>query len=166
MSPQVVGLMQLLAYIGLALGVIGAVAPIIPGPLLIWLSALLWAWADGFQAVGWPTLLVLALIAIVAELSDVALAALGAKKGGASWMSMIVAGAAAIIGLIVFNLIGALAGAFLGLLAWEAHRHDWRWRQAWQASGGFIIGYLLAMVVKLFFVAVMLALFIWQAFYA
>jgi uncharacterized protein YqgC (DUF456 family) len=45
-------LLQFLAYVGFGLGVIGVVLPIIPGPALIWLSALLWAWADGFQAVG------------------------------------------------------------------------------------------------------------------
>ncbi len=165
MSPQVVGLLQLLAYIGLALGIIGTVAPIIPGPLLIWISALLWAWADGFQAVGWPTLIVLALITLLAELSDVALATMGAKKGGASWMSMIVAGVAAIIGFIFFNIIGAILGAFLGLFAWEAYRQGWQWRKAWQASGSFIIGYLIAMVVKIAFVILMIVLFVWQAFY-
>lgn len=165
MSPQVVGLLQLLAYIGLVLGIIGTVAPIIPGPLLIWISALLWAWADGFQAVGWPTLIVLALITLLAELSDVALATMGAKKGGASWMSMIVAGVAAIIGFIFFNIIGAILGAFLGLFAWEAYRQGWQWRKAWQASGSFIIGYLIAMVVKIAFVVLMIVLFVWQAFY-
>ncbi len=165
MSPQVVGLLQLLAYIGLVLGIIGTVAPIIPGPLLIWISALLWAWADGFQAVGWPTLIALALITLLAELSDVALATMGAKKGGASWMSMIVAGVAAIIGFIFFNIIGAILGAFLGLFAWEAYRQGWQWRKAWQASGSFIIGYLIAMVVKIAFVILMIVLFVWQAFY-
>ncbi len=165
MSPQVVGLLQLLAYIGLVLGIIGTVAPIIPGPLLIWISALLWAWADGFQAVGWPTLIVLALITLLAELSDVALATMGAKKGGASWMSMVVAGVVAIIGFIFFNIIGAILGAFLGLFAWEAYRQGWQWRKAWQASGSFIIGYLIAMVVKIAFVVLMIVLFVWQAFY-
>ena len=53
---------QVLAYIGMAIGLVGTVLPLIPGTILIWLSALLWAWADGFERVGWPTLLVLALL--------------------------------------------------------------------------------------------------------
>jgi uncharacterized protein YqgC (DUF456 family) len=159
------GLLQVVAYIGLVAGLIGAVVPIIPGPLLIWLSALLWAWADGFRAVGWPTLVVLALLVIIAELSDVALAALGARKGGAAWSSMAAAGVVAIIGFIFFNLIGAVLGAFWGLFAWEAYRRRWQWRQAWQASGSFIIGYVIAIVAKIIFTVVMIVIFVWQAFY-
>jgi len=166
MSPQTATLVQFLAYLGLALGIIGTVAPIIPGPLLIWISALLWAWADGFQAVGWPTLLVLALLVLVAELSDVALAAMGAKKGGASWTSMFVAGVVAIIGLIFFNILGAILGAFWGLFAWEAYRQRWQWRKAWRASSSFIIGYIIAIVFKMVFAAMMIIIFVWQAFYA
>ncbi len=166
MSPSLAEFLKILAYVGLVAGVIGVVLPIIPGPILIWLSALLWAWADGFQAVGWPTLAVLGGIAILAEISDVALAALGAKGGGASWFSMVVAGAAAIIGFILFNLIGALVGAFLGLLLWEAYRQGWELRKAWKASRGFILGYLAAMAVKMAFAVVMIVIFVWQAFYA
>jgi uncharacterized protein YqgC (DUF456 family) len=166
MSPQTAGLLQLIAYAGLIAGIIGTVAPVIPGPLLIWLSALLWAWADGFHAVGWPTLVVLALLVIVAELSDVALAAMGAKKGGASWTSMVVAGIVAIIGLIFFSIPGAILGAFWGLFAWEAYRQRWQWRKAWRASSRFIIGYLIAIIVKIIFASLMIIIFIWQAFYA
>ena len=166
MQPQAASAIQILAYLGMVVGVIGTVAPIIPGPVLIWLSALLWAWSDGFQMVGWPTLLVLALLVILAELSDVALATMGAKKGGASWTSMFVAGVVAIIGFIFFNILGAILGAFWGLFAWEAYRQRWQWRKAWRASGSFIIGYLVAIIVKIFFAALMIALFAWQAFLA
>ncbi len=163
MSPQLISLLKILAYVGLALGVVGVILPVIPGPILIWFSALLWAWADGFQAVGWPTLIILGLLALLAEISDVALAAMGARKGGAGWLSMVVAGAAAVVGFLIFNLIGALIGAFLGLLAWETYRHRGEIRQAWHASKGFILGYLLAMVVKMAFAIAMVAIFLWQA---
>jgi len=157
---------QILAYVGMAVGIIGAVVPIIPGPLLIWISILVWAWSDGFHAIGWPTLALLAMLVLLAELSDVALAAMGAKKGGASWISMVVAGIVAIIGLFFFNFIGALLGAFWGLFAWEAYRQKWQWRKAWRASGHFIIGYLIAIVGKIIFAVLMIIIFVWQAFYA
>ena len=163
MSAQWSQLLQVVAYLGIILGLIGTVAPVLPGPVLIWASMLLWAWADAFRAVGWPTLAVLAVLAILAELSDIALAATGAKKGGASWQSMAVAGVAAIAGLFLFSLIGAIVGAFLGLLIWETYRHGGEWRQAWRASGSFILGYMAAMIVKVVFVAMMLAVFVWQA---
>jgi len=163
---QAAPLIQLLAYLGIALGIIGTVAPIIPGPVLIWFSVLAWAWSDGFQAVGWPTLVVLALLVVLAELSDVALATMGAKKGGASWTSMFIAGVVAIIGFIFFNVLGAILGAFWGLFAWEAYRQRWQWRKAWRASGSFIIGYIIAIIIKIFFAFLMIVIFVWQGFYA
>jgi uncharacterized protein YqgC (DUF456 family) len=162
MTPQPFDFVQLLAYIGMAIGILGTVLPVVPGPLLIWLSTLLWAWNDGFQVVGWPTLILLLLLAMAAEISDVVLAGMGAKKGGASWQSMMVAGIAAVAGLLIFNVVGAIAGAFLGLLGWEARRHGGEWRQAWQTSRSFLLGYLAAIVVKIFFVILMLLLFFWQ----
>ena len=54
MSEGLSEIAKVAAYFGLMLGLIGTVAPIIPGPALVWLSALLWAWADGFERVGWP----------------------------------------------------------------------------------------------------------------
>ena len=42
-------------------------APVVPGPWLVWASALLWAWADGFRHVGWPTLLLMAALAALAR---------------------------------------------------------------------------------------------------
>jgi uncharacterized protein YqgC (DUF456 family) len=79
---------------------------------------------------------------------------------------MVVAGAAALVGFIFFNLLGALIGAFLGLLAWETYRQGGQIKAAWKASGGFILGYLAAMIVKMFFALLMVALFVWQAFFA
>ena len=162
MTPQTTNFIQILAYAGMVIGVLGTVLPVVPGPMLVWLSALLWAWGDGFHVVGWPTLLILLLLALAAEVSDVVLAGMGAKKGGASWQSMVAAGVAAIIGLLIFNVVGAVIGAFLGLLFWEARRHGGEWRQAWNASRSFILGYLAAIIVKIFFVILMLLLFIWQ----
>ena len=165
MTPQLVGFLQIIAYVGIVLGLIGTVAPIIPGTILIWFSVLLWAWADGFNAIGWPTLVVLAILAIIAEVADLLFASWGAKKGGASWQSLLVAGVAAIAGLIIFNILGAIIGAVLGILAWEAYRRGWEWREAWGASRGLILGYVIAMMFKVTIGFAMAGIFAWQAFY-
>ncbi|MCO6449447.1 MAG: DUF456 domain-containing protein [Caldilineales bacterium] len=166
MNPDLSAALQFIAYIGLGLGLLGTILPLIPGTILIWLSALLWAWADGFEQIGWPTLLVMGLLVIAVELADVALASLGARQGGASWRGLIIAGVAALIGFLVFNLIGALIGAAAGMLAWETYHRQGDWRAAWRASRGVLIGYLLAMVTKFSVGVILVVIFIWQAFYA
>ena len=164
MNPQLTSFLQIIAYVGIALGMIGTVAPIIPGTILIWFSVLLWAWVDGFEAIGWPTLVVFAILAIAAEIGDLLFASWGAKKGGASWKSLFVAGAAAIAGFIIFNLLGAILGAVLGMLAWEAYQRDWDWRESWGASRGLILGYVIAMLFKFTMGALVVVIFVWQAF--
>src|SRR5581483_2764629 len=52
-------------------GLVGAVVPIIPGPPLIWLGALAWAYGENFRHVDWITLVVLGVIALVATFAEV-----------------------------------------------------------------------------------------------
>lgn len=157
-------LVQALAYLAMAVGLVGTFAPLLPGAVLIWFGALAWAWADGFERVGWPTLLVLAVLVAASMAADVALTAFGAAKGGASWQGMLAAALAAIVGFILFNFLGAILGCLLGLLAWETYRRGGDWRQAWKSSGGAILGYVASSAVRFAIGVVMLVIFAWQAF--
>ena len=143
---------------------LGTVVPLLPGAALIWAGVLVWAWVDGFEAVGWPTLAVLGLLAAVAEVSDLAFAAIGGRRGGASWRGMLAGSGGALLGLLIFNLPGALLGAILGMLAWETYRHGGQWQLAWRSSGGLLLGYLISMAFSFTIGVIMLALFVWQAF--
>jgi len=91
-------LLTLVAYLLIILGLVGAILPILPGAVLIWLGALVWAWVDGFQAVGWPTLAVLGVLMVLAWTSDLVLTTLGTRKAGASWKAV----AGAIAGGLVY----------------------------------------------------------------
>ena len=155
---------QWVAYFGLMLGLIGTVAPIIPGPALVWLSALLWAWADGFERVGWPTLILMLVLAVLATLADLLLSAYGGRKTGASWISLLVAGIAAVAGFVVFNLPGAILGAAGGILLSEWRRNDRDWQLAWQSGKGLLIGWLASFFAQFALVLLMLLVFTVQAF--
>ncbi len=82
--------LALLAYLLMFVGLIGSVLPLVPGPIFIWLGALLWAANDGFQAVGWPTLLFLGVLTILAWSSDLLLTTLFSRRGGASWKAILI----------------------------------------------------------------------------
>lgn len=153
---------QILAYVGMVVGFIGTMMPVIPGPILIWLSALLWAWADQFERLGWPALAFMGLLALAGEGADLLFAGLGARRGGASWGGMIVASLLALLGFAFFNIPGALAGSVGGLLVWEARRHDGDWRKAWRAGKGMFIGYVLSALAQIAMAVLMLAFFVWQ----
>jgi uncharacterized protein YqgC (DUF456 family) len=143
------------------IGVIGTVVPVIPGTILIFLAALGYAIVEGFQSIGWPTLVVLGILAAVATTADIWASSVGAKAGGASYWSVLAGLAGGLIGFVVLNLPGAIAGAILGVLATEMMRLK-DWRQALKAGGGWLAGWLLATVVQLVIGLTMAAIFVWQ----
>ncbi len=164
---------MLLAYALMLLGLIGAVLPVLPGSLLIWLGALVWAWADGFSRIGWPTLLVLGGIVALTWVSDRLLSALATRKAGASWKTVVAALVGGLIGGLVLTgvvpvvgtLAGAALGAFIAIVLVELLQER-PWRQALRFGVGYCLGALAAAFLNLILCLVMLAIFIWQAFVA
>jgi uncharacterized protein YqgC (DUF456 family) len=161
----------LLAYLLIFIGLIGALLPLVPGPLMIWLGALLWAWADRFQAVGWPTLTVLALLMVAAWGSDLVLTTVSSRRAGAGWKAIVgalvggIAGAVLLGGLLplVGSIVGTVLGAVIGILLVQ-YLDKGNWQQALQASGGYIVGYLAASALEVGLCLLMIAIFAWQAF--
>jgi len=142
-------------------GVIGTVLPIIPGTILIFAGAFLYALVEGFQAVGWPTIVVLGVLAAVATTADLWASSIGAKLGGASGWSVLIGLVAGLVGLVVFSLPGAIIGAVLGVLLTEIVRVG-DWRLALKAGSGWVVGWALSTVVQLGVGLIMVAIFVWQ----
>ncbi|MCX7852963.1 MAG: DUF456 domain-containing protein [Caldilineales bacterium] len=155
--------LQILSYLLMAIGLVGTFAPLVPGAGLIWLGALLWAWADGFQRVGWPTLLVLFLFVLLSLAVDALLTAFGARRGGASWQGLLLGALGAVVGFFVFQFIGAVVGGLAALLLWEARRHGGDWGRATRAGVGAVLGYLVSAAVRFLLGLFMEAIFLWQA---
>jgi uncharacterized protein len=155
-------LVLILTVLLMAVGLIGTVVPILPGSILIFGGALLYAWAEGFGAVGWPTLLVLGMLAAVGTTADIWASSLGARAAGASVWSMLVGLAGGLVGMALFSLPGAILGAILAVLLAETVRlRDVK--GAAKAGGGWMLGWLLSTVVHLAAGLIMVALFVWQA---
>ena len=166
-------LLYALAYLLIFFGLIGSVLPLLPGPFLIFLGALLWAAVDGFQTVGWPTLVFLLILTLLAWGSDIFLTATMTKRAGASWKAVggaIVGGLLAGIFLggwipVVGTIVATIGGAVAGILAIEfLDKRDLR--QAFQAGKAYIGGYLLSSVFEAALAVFMIVIFAWQAFWA
>lgn len=153
----------LLVVTGLAMlvGLIGIVLPVIPGTIIIFASALLYALVEGFQTVGWPTLVVLGLLTIIATTADLWASSVGAKIGGASGWSILTGLLGGLLGFLVFSLPGAILGAILGVLLMELIRVG-DLRKAFKAGGGWALGWILATIVQLAIGLAMVAIFVWQ----
>jgi uncharacterized protein YqgC (DUF456 family) len=143
------------------IGLIGIVLPIIPGTAVILLAAFIYALIEGFQVIGWPTLLVLLVLTLVATTADIWASTVGARMGGASGWSVVMGLVGGLVGFVIFSLPGAIIGAIAGVLVTEIVRVG-DWRQALKAGSGWLLGWLFATVLQLGIGLIMVAFFIWQ----
>ena len=152
MSPDAANTLMALGWILVAVGLAGSVLPVLPGPSIIWLGAIAWVFGDDFVHVGWTRLAVLGVMAILAAGADFMLSGWGARKGGATWRGVAAAGAGSFIGLIVFNIPGAIIGAVAGLLLEEAARSGGLdaegLKRTWQSSRGMLLGWIAAIALQ------------------
>jgi uncharacterized protein len=140
-------LLWLIAAVLVLFGLAGTLLPVLPGVPLVFGGLLLAAWIDGFAHVGWAPLLVLALLALLSVIVDLAASSLGAKRAGAGRAAMLGAAIGTLVGLF-FGLPGLLIGPFLGAAAGQfLVRQDLA--DAGRAGVGAWVGFLLGSLAKL-----------------
>lgn len=151
----------IVALVLMFIGLIGVILPLVPGIILVYLAALLYAVVEGFAKIGPITLAVLTLLAVVGVTADIWVSSLGAKAGGASVWALLGGLVLGLVGLIFFNLPGAILGSVAGVIAVEMWRVG-NWHKVLKSSGGWLIGWLLSTVVQLSIALIMIAIFLWQ----
>lgn len=138
-------------------GLIGLVAPIYPGLLIMWLAALGYGIASGFSTLGIVLFAIITVLAVAGSLADNLLMGAGARQGGASWLSIFVALGAGILGTLLFPPFGGLVAAPVAVLLLEYSRlRDWT--LARQAVFGMAKGWGLSVAARLVIGLVMMGL--------
>jgi len=102
---HVVGLV--VVFIVMAMGLLTMLLGL-PGSVLIFLDALIYGAATGFQKLTWPILVILFMLMILAETADNILGLAGARRAGASGTAQLLC--------LVGGIVGALLGAQLSHL--------------------------------------------------
>ena len=150
-----------LTFVVMFIGLVGIILPVLPGSILIFAAALFYALLDGFQAVGWITLLVMGLLTAIATTASIWASSMGARAGGASGWSILAGMVGGLVGLVVFSLPGSIIGVLLGMFLVETLRVK-GWRQALKSGGGWMLGWLLSTVIELAIGLIMVAIFTWR----
>lgn len=162
----------LLAFLLVVVGLVGTVAPLLPGPPLVLAGLWLAAWIDGFTRVGSATLWLLAILCGLALLLDFIASALGAQRARASRQAIWGAIGGSLIGMF-FGLPGLILGPFAGAVIGELHARRLGPRgtgtrpglandvtRATEVGIATWIGLLLGIVAKLVICLVMLFIFV------
>ena len=139
-------------------GLAGLLLPVVPGAPLLFLGLLFGAWAEDFQYIGLWTLLLLAGLAAMTYVVEIAASALGVKKFGGSNRAMYGAVLGGSIGLL-FGLPGVILGPFVGAIIGELSLQR-SLDQASRAGFGTVIGLAIGVAGKLAIGMTMIGLFI------
>jgi uncharacterized protein YqgC (DUF456 family) len=150
-----------IVQIFLLAGLFGLIVPVFPGLLVMWLAVLGYGILAGWTTLGVILFILITVIVIAGMLVDNVLMSVGARKGGASWGSILLGLVAGVLGTIFFPPIGGIIAAPLAVLLLEYGRRG-NWDSAWRALRGLATGWGASFIVRfLLGLVVMLLWWIW-----
>ena len=142
-----------------AVGLIGTIAPVLPGTTIILAAAIIHRIMLGpDKSIGWHTIIVLVLLTLATYGLDVLAGYFGAKYFGATKWGTFGAILGALVGLF-FGLIGLFVGPVIGAIVGEVIAGK-RMIDAGRAGWGSLLGNIGAMLTKLIIALVMIAIFL------
>lgn len=136
-----------ITQIVMLVGLLGLVIPIFPGIVVIWLAGLAYGVVTGFDSWAIVFFAILTLLMLAGTTVDNLLMGAGARKGGASWLTIGVALFAGLVGTLALPPFGGLIAAPLSVLLLEF----WRTRDAKKSARallGLATGYGLSFFVR------------------
>jgi len=168
------------------LGLIGIILPVIPGLILIWLGAFGFALAEKFASIDPLAFIFLSVLTIIGVTAEIWMSQLGAKWGGATFKSQLIGLAGGVVGALLVPVLaglletllgpvfgpilagllaifGAAVGSVIGVLGAEYYRLKDR-KKAVKAGCGWFMGWLASMIFQFAVGAVIIIIFVWQAF--
>ena len=140
---SIIGIAQLVMLVGL----FGLIVPMFPGTVVIWGTALVYGFVSRYTTLGIVIMVLITILMITSSVIDNVLMGVGARKKGASWVTIGVALVAGIAGTIIFPPFGGLIAAPLAVLLLEYLRiRDLK--KAWQALIGMVQGLGISFLVR------------------
>lgn len=162
------GALTLLLFL---VGLVGAVVPIVPGALFIWLGMLAWGFGENFQRMDWITLTILGIIALISTFSEYWLRPLVQLKAGFGWKNILAAIVGGILGGFVLSeipvigtLFGAAVGSVLGTSA-VTYVEKRNVPETIRAAKTYLVGCALSSLIEIVFSLLMLGIFVWRVFF-
>ena len=148
-----------IALVMMAVGLL--VIPILPGLVIIWVSALGYGLAAGFGVLGWVMFALITVLMLAGTILDNIMMGTQAHKSGAPWWVVLVAMLSAIIGsfVIPIPIVGGILAALLVLFLIEWIRLKDA-KKALTSMRGMLIGCGWAFVIRFIIGLIMIGLWL------
>lgn len=101
--------------LAIAVGVVGTLIPVLPGPLLVWGAALVYGVVAGFGVTGWIMMTLITIGLVTALYLGVRIPQKSAAGSGLGAGTQFFALALAVVGFFVVPVLGAALGFALGI---------------------------------------------------
>ena len=142
-----------------AVGLVGTIAPVLPGTTIILGAAIIHRIVLGpDKSIGWYTIIVLVLLTLATYGIDILAGYLGAKYFGATKWGTFGAILGALVGLF-FGLVGLFVGPVIGVIIGEVIAGK-RMIDAGRAGWGSLLGNISAILAKLIIALAMIIIFL------
>lgn len=122
-------------------GILGTLLPILPGTLLVFAGAFVYAWYHDFAVLTWPAVGLLGGLALLSQGIDWLATAIGARRFGASRWGVAGSCIGMLVGLLAGGLPGLLLGPCIGAVAGELLSGR-SLRQSTRSGLGTVVGFL------------------------
>ncbi len=150
MSPSDTHLaFTVLAGVLIGFGIIGVFIPMVPGLLLAWVGAVVWAIFGGGGTAGWVVFVGATIAALFGAMAKYALPGRNLRRASVPTRSIIVGGVLGIIGFFVIPVVGLPLGFVLGILIAERVRQP-DWRLAWRSTVAALKAVGLSILIEIF----------------
>jgi uncharacterized protein YqgC (DUF456 family) len=155
MLPTMTGV-DVLVALGITVGLVGVVVPVLPGALLVWAAILVWGIAVG-TAGGWGVVAVATGLIAGGQVVKYTIPGRQLKAHGIPNRSLVIGGLLAIVGFFVVPFVGLLIGFVLGVYASELQRVGAR--MAWPSTKAVLRAAGVSMLLEL--ASALLAAAVW-----
>ena len=147
---------EVLVALGIAVGLVGVVVPVVPGALLVWAAILVWG-INVRTAAGWGVVAAATALIAGGQVVKYTIPGKQLKASGVASRSLIIGGLLAIVGFFVVPVIGLFIGFVLGVYLSELQRVGPR--MAWPSTNAALRAVGVSMLVEL--MSVLLATVVW-----
>jgi uncharacterized protein YqgC (DUF456 family) len=147
---------EVLVGLAIAIGLVGVVAPVVPGALLVWAAIVLWG-IDVRTVTGWAVVSVATAVIAGGQVVKYTIPAKGLKTQGVPNRSLVIGGLVAIVGFFVIPFVGLFIGFVVGAYASELQRIGPR--LAWPSTKAALRAVGVSMLLEL--ASVLLATTVW-----
>jgi uncharacterized protein YqgC (DUF456 family) len=149
----------ILVVVLFAVGMAGAVFPVLPGVLAIYAAFFVYGFFFGFEPFGFWFWFIQTTMVLIIFVADYLVSAWGTRRFGGSRASVIGSTVGLIFGPFVIPVLGLIIGPFLGAVIGEMIAGG-AWRQSVQVGLGAVVGLFSSMAAKIILQLGMIILFV------